>query len=72
VRISTLSSDPISLGNNKNRYIYNGKEFNDEFGLNWYDYGARFYDAQIVEKWKENGLNVKVGKSPKMFREIFM
>jgi RHS repeat-associated protein len=49
-RISTLSSDPISLGSNKNRYMYNGKEFNDHMGLNWYDYGARFYDAQIA-RW---------------------
>ncbi|PZU16273.1 MAG: RHS repeat-associated core domain-containing protein, partial [Shinella sp.] len=28
-------------------YKYNGKEFQDEMGLNFYDYGARNYDAAI-------------------------
>jgi len=29
------------------RYTYNGKEGQQEFGLNWHDYGARVYDAQL-------------------------
>jgi len=31
----------------KNKYLYNGKELNDEFGLDWYSYGSREYDAQL-------------------------
>ena len=30
-----------------NKYQYNEKELNEDFGLNWSDYGARFYDAAI-------------------------
>jgi len=29
------------------KYKYNGKEYQDEHGLNWYDYGARNYDPAI-------------------------
>jgi len=30
-----------------NRYRYNGKELEEDFGLNWYAYGARYYDPAI-------------------------
>ncbi len=35
------------LGSKDNKYQYNGKELNEDFGLNWSDYGARWYDAVI-------------------------
>ncbi len=33
-----------------NPWKYNGKEEQDELGLGWYDYGARFYDPTIC-RW---------------------
>jgi len=30
-----------------NRYQYNGKELTSDLGLNWNDYGTRWYDPAI-------------------------
>ena len=38
----------------KSVHVYNGKEFQTEDGLLWYDYVARFYDVQFG-KWHNIG-----------------
>jgi RHS repeat-associated protein len=40
-----------------NKYQYNGKEMNDDFGLNWFDYGARWYDASVSRWWSVDPLS---------------
>ncbi len=38
---------PWGSTNIPNKYQYNGKELNEDFGLNLSDYGARWYDAAL-------------------------
>ena len=36
-----------NTANPDNNYLYNGKELDQDFGLDWYHYGARMYDPAI-------------------------
>jgi len=44
MRMSQISTPLTTTGND---YLYNGKQYQDDFNLNWYDYGARFYDPAL-------------------------
>jgi RHS repeat-associated protein len=42
-----------------NKYQYNGKEWNADFGLEWNDYGARFYDPWVGRWWGVDAMATK-------------
>ena len=39
-----------------NKYQYNGKELNDDFGLGWIDFGFRSYDPSVGRWWVQEPL----------------
>jgi len=45
LRMAEKYDEPYLYG--RNRYLYNSKELVPDVNLNWYDYGARFYDPQL-------------------------
>jgi len=42
----------IAGATSRNEHLYNSKELVDELGLNWYHYGARYYDVALA-RWLE-------------------
>lgn len=51
----------VSLNASTQEYKYNGKELDHTHGLDWYDYGARNYDAAL---WQWNGVDMLAEKYP--------
>ncbi|WP_160111958.1 RHS repeat domain-containing protein [Aquimarina sp. AU58] len=57
----------FAVNGRKHQYKYNGKEFEENLGLNWYDYGARRYDPAIGRWFVNDNLaddEMQIDKSP--------
>jgi len=63
----------------QNNNLYNGKELQPEFKLQWYDYGARFYDPQLgrfhtVDRFAEKYANLTpyhyAANNPALFIDV--
>ncbi len=66
----------ITQSGTENGYQYNGKELNEDWGLNWSDYGARWYDASVgrwnsidplAERYRFLGPYVYVSNNPLIY-----
>jgi len=44
----------FSTAEPQNLYLYNSKELQPSYGLDWLEYGARMYDAQIGRFWVQD------------------
>jgi RHS repeat-associated protein len=78
-KANIVVSQVIQVANSGYQYQYNGKEWQDELGLNVYDYGNRNYDAAIgrffnmdrfSEKYYDKSNYSYAGNNPNLFIDV--